>query len=1261
MKKIIIFIFSLIVSFNTFAQNGLEGIIVEKFYVSDANDAAGSVGTLPTGSVTWRFYADLLPGYKLQAMYGVAAHELRFQSTAPFFNNEDRGAINPNWNFSQAGDNTVYLDSYFSVGGATNAAGGRLGVLKSEDPDLPAANLVNNDGLLLNFDPSIGIALTTRDGMTAGTVVTPTLVPATPAVWSSVDATSLSGSLFSTFNASVAALTGAQGPLASNRVLIAQITTTGVLSYKINLQIQAPDLSIQNFVAENPIGSEISIPGLSGTVGAPLSSEPTVNSSLNFTSVNSNSMVVNFPGGNGQKRLVVARAGSAVTSVPVDQATYSADANFGDGQQIGTGNFIVYAGTGTSFTLTGLNPATTYHFRVFQYNDDGNAGGENYRTSTFTSGSQATSALGTTYTFNQTGAGPFNFTTPSNWTPARNTPAADDILVFNNGTTNTIVNNIPSQTIARLLVQSNTSIILQAFGTNTLTINGNTSSSDDFRVDAGSSLSTPSVILDIANGATANIYGSLSFTGLANIKGNATNAVTFHTGSTATFAATFDGSPFGNAGQPANSVRFITGSNFIQNAGNNPFQRLAPSSVVQFNAGSNQTITNAGSLDLNGRTYANLTIGGNVTVNPIAVATIANLTIASGATVTISGTSVSGINLSGNLIQNSNNALSITLGSGNFVFTGGGTKAISGTGTGSVTFGGTLTVPSATTVNFNRNLGVNNLNCSGTFKFNAANLTLTIIGTYTGTGTISAFGSFDGNVVLNGTAPVGNLIMGDIKDFTYNRSAVTFTPTTPVRIFGTLLVQAGTIDANSNIIIRSNATRSGLVDHSGAGTLNGNIIVQRFTRAITGGRSMMLSNPTSAPLTVATHLGDDINIVGSPAGYEHSTDPTQQPTIFPTSWTYNPTLSAPKTGWVNASAQSMTSGLGIMTTVNPNITLDFTGGATSGLIPVSVSNAGSAWNLIGNPYPAPISWNAFSAANSSVITPTIVIWNSNVNNYATFNGIAWTNYPGGGSNDNISIGQGFFVGATSSGVVNFDNSMRTTATTTVFMNENNQNSYPTLRISARMNEKSDETALLLHADASNDKDKFDAGKLFAPEAKNFGIYTLLNNDALAINTLNSVDGETVIPVGFVSDAEGMVTFNFSDVNALNGAELYFEDMAANVSLNMNEVKSYSTIVKEGNAGSRFVIKANKSTVKVASTDMNVYQNNKNLIIEGSKVADIKSIEIIAGNAALVAAQNNTGRNNLMQISLPSISEGIYMVKMVYSNNQTETKKVFLKN
>ena len=64
-----------------FSQNGLEDIIVEKYYISNAADSIGSIGNLPSGSVTYRIFVDMLPGYKFQAAYGVAGHELRLETT----------------------------------------------------------------------------------------------------------------------------------------------------------------------------------------------------------------------------------------------------------------------------------------------------------------------------------------------------------------------------------------------------------------------------------------------------------------------------------------------------------------------------------------------------------------------------------------------------------------------------------------------------------------------------------------------------------------------------------------------------------------------------------------------------------------------------------------------------------------------------------------------------------------------------------------------------------------------------------------------------------------------------------------------------------------------------------------------------------------------------------------------------------------------------------------------------------------------------
>lgn len=274
------------------AQNGLEQIIVEKYYVSDAADAAGSIGILPVGSVTYRIYADMLPGYKFQAAYGIPNHELRLETTTTFFNNEDRGGTTASYSKSQAGDNSVMLDSWFSVG---KACTNNYGILKSEDDGV--STVVNNDGMLQNNDPSAGIPLTDEDGLIAGTPEAVTFVGFLNTDLDPFDATSQAGSLLSTFNASWAALNGAVGPdTIENKVLIAQITTDGTFCFKLNIQIGTPSLGVENYVESNPTGAEITIPSLnycsSVSVDEVNSSQP--KSFVVYPNPTKNSLVIDF-------------------------------------------------------------------------------------------------------------------------------------------------------------------------------------------------------------------------------------------------------------------------------------------------------------------------------------------------------------------------------------------------------------------------------------------------------------------------------------------------------------------------------------------------------------------------------------------------------------------------------------------------------------------------------------------------------------------------------------------------------------------------------------------------------------------------------------------------------------------------------------------------------------------------------------------------------------------------------------------------------
>lgn len=253
-KILLISLGIILIGFSSKAQTGLDTVIVEKYYISNAADSIASVGTLPVHSVTYRIYIGMKQGYKFQMAYGDAVHPLYINTTTSFFNNEDYGSTTPAFSFNNAKKNTVMLDSWLSAGAACN---GYFGILKSKDNGV--GTIVNNDGILQNNDTAAGIPLTVQDGLIAGSPGSCTLV-GIDSVVSVLDATSLSGSSFMISNAIGGAwscLNGAMGPDTTNQVLIAQVTTKGRMSFKLNIQLGTPTGGIEKYVAENPTGTDV--------------------------------------------------------------------------------------------------------------------------------------------------------------------------------------------------------------------------------------------------------------------------------------------------------------------------------------------------------------------------------------------------------------------------------------------------------------------------------------------------------------------------------------------------------------------------------------------------------------------------------------------------------------------------------------------------------------------------------------------------------------------------------------------------------------------------------------------------------------------------------------------------------------------------------------------------------------------------------------------------------------------------------------------
>lgn len=271
MKKLLL---SLAVSLSALLSSaqGLEGVIVEKYYITEGNDTLANAdgGILPVGSVTYRIFVDMLPGYSLQACYGepgvagqCPSHDLKIETTTLFFNNEDRGSVHPTYNFNSVDNNTVMLDSWLSVGAGCN---GWFGIPKDEDNGVNTAVNSYSPQVLQNANPFTGIPLTQQDGLIQ-------VAGRTPLAVTEIGLTSpnnilgifdnqndgTNGPSFVTNNGAWSALGGAVGPdSATNKVLIAQITTDGVLTFELNLQIGTPNVGlVEKYVARNAACGEI--------------------------------------------------------------------------------------------------------------------------------------------------------------------------------------------------------------------------------------------------------------------------------------------------------------------------------------------------------------------------------------------------------------------------------------------------------------------------------------------------------------------------------------------------------------------------------------------------------------------------------------------------------------------------------------------------------------------------------------------------------------------------------------------------------------------------------------------------------------------------------------------------------------------------------------------------------------------------------------------------------------------------------------------
>jgi Secretion system C-terminal sorting domain len=220
-----------------------------------------------------------------------------------------------------------------------------------------------------------------------------------------------------------------------------------------------------------------------------------------------------------------------------------------------------------------------------------------------------------------------NWQLASSWTPSRNIPAANDILIFDGAIIPSgsflLVNNFAIiNDIGQLKIINNAKPLFYASSVHTFKI-GAGIVGEDFLLETGSKLTLINSVdnvwdsIILLTGNTGIIADSLVVdgTGTTNIKHSILvkdvySLVVQSTGTIIT-QGKFTGSLFGTSITPETGykgVKFESGSKYINKAGATPFGASQPNSMVDFFFGSFYIHNQNSAISLSGRTYANLTI-----------------------------------------------------------------------------------------------------------------------------------------------------------------------------------------------------------------------------------------------------------------------------------------------------------------------------------------------------------------------------------------------------------------------------------------------------------------------------------------------------------------------------------------------------------------------------------------------------------------------------------------------------------------------------
>ena len=530
-----------------------------------------------------------------------------------------------------------------------------------------------------------------------------------------------------------------------------------------------------------------------------------------------------------------------------------------------------------------------------------------------------------------------------------------------------------------------------------------------------------------------------------------------------------------------------------------------------------------------------------------------------------------------------------------------------------------------------------------------------------------------GQLVFNGSTTQS--INGDVINANRvevdNVSGVTIQSGT-LNIDSSLLLSSGvfTQGSSASVVLQSDAEFDAyLDDFTGNGSYSGEITDELYV-AGANARQHLIASPISG--ASVANLDDDVSGYGSGVSGNGTDgvavtpaapcDPTAlgQGSNYGNLFEYNPTAAAASPcidqgGWVVRSSGSLESARGFSAylTGNGNI-LEITGNPGSGSFNyqadnVTFSGSGntasgnaasvySGWDLIGNPYPSPMSRDAFIQGNTEVNSP------SYYNPSGTYSG-TYSAYTVG---ESIPATQGFAIRAgTLNGVdvaVNLTDAMRTTTSGT-FRNDWYQHG---LEVEVRGNGFADKTFIAFGDDMTSMFDPLYESYKFNSIQGQPTLYTNLKDDMQAITARNTNQLGEILPLGLNPGADGTFTLTFSGMESFpQGGLLFLEDKETNTwqDLTLDDTYTFNSLAQDNS--DRFQLHL---TPKVFAEAI---QGNCTSL-EGALELNIPAYTLNSQNVVWDYSVSHNGQvftqgSASSSRSLPVQTSGIYEVELQYGS------------